>query len=485
MAFKCSLLTLSCALDGELPTSTQAELESHLVSCERCKIGLQYLREETERIANLPRIHLPGGTIEALLQRTRVVELSLPEEGEGSGPGRVSAAAASASASGPAAEPIAGADELPVAGAPAGDDPSTLSVEVRGRPAGLGSGSLAAEVSRAEGAAAGPAGSGDTLSAPEPEPRIAPAPPPPPSADRRAGARARDDRPLEQRPPTPTPEPEPARVSSERGVPAARDGGGDTAPAPGAAPAPEASAAPAARARRARRPPQRGSDSARGRDASGQRPGLLAGIWPRAAATVAVAVAVVLLGVHLAQPGSRPAALPPSPTPTPGTRAGGVGAPTPGAAKSPSASATPTAASSPTAAARPTAAPGQGALPSLTGATTIGGAAAGYSVQTVRYGLHADGFWIVLQLVGGHGVPRTTVGFSGPTTLDVELQGVRPGIPVPAPQAGMVVTGVTAGGGGTTALYTLHLAHAVQVSPSYLAGSLTGPSGERLILILH
>ncbi|HUY61817.1 MAG TPA: zf-HC2 domain-containing protein, partial [Candidatus Dormibacteraeota bacterium] len=91
---KCSLLTLSCALDGELPTPRQAELEAHLVSCDRCRTGMQYLREETERITSLPRLSLPELTIEALLARTKVADapttgddaLLLPLMGAGTPP---------------------------------------------------------------------------------------------------------------------------------------------------------------------------------------------------------------------------------------------------------------------------------------------------------------------------------------------------------------------------------------------------------------
>ncbi|HUY53794.1 MAG TPA: zf-HC2 domain-containing protein [Candidatus Nanopelagicaceae bacterium] len=70
---KCSLLTLSCALDGELSKERQAELESHLVTCERCRTGMRYLREETERISQLVKVTVPAGTATALLERAKVI----------------------------------------------------------------------------------------------------------------------------------------------------------------------------------------------------------------------------------------------------------------------------------------------------------------------------------------------------------------------------------------------------------------------------
>ncbi|MGH7612055.1 MAG: zf-HC2 domain-containing protein [Candidatus Dormibacteria bacterium] len=69
---KCSLLTLSCALDGELSRERQAELDTHLVTCERCRTGMRYLREETERISQLSALQLSGSVTSALLERARV-----------------------------------------------------------------------------------------------------------------------------------------------------------------------------------------------------------------------------------------------------------------------------------------------------------------------------------------------------------------------------------------------------------------------------
>ncbi|MFZ0996088.1 MAG: zf-HC2 domain-containing protein [Candidatus Dormiibacterota bacterium] len=70
---KCSLLTLSCALDGELSRERQTELDAHLITCERCRTGMRYLREETERISLLTPVHLSEDRATALLERARVL----------------------------------------------------------------------------------------------------------------------------------------------------------------------------------------------------------------------------------------------------------------------------------------------------------------------------------------------------------------------------------------------------------------------------
>ena len=70
---KCSLLTLSCALDGELSRERQLELDAHLITCERCKTGMRYLREETERISLLAPVRLSEDKATALLERSRVL----------------------------------------------------------------------------------------------------------------------------------------------------------------------------------------------------------------------------------------------------------------------------------------------------------------------------------------------------------------------------------------------------------------------------
>ena len=83
---KCSLLTLSCALDGELSRERQSELEAHLVTCERCRTGMRYLRDETHRIAQLARVELSGATATALLERARVVVAPEPDAPQADAP---------------------------------------------------------------------------------------------------------------------------------------------------------------------------------------------------------------------------------------------------------------------------------------------------------------------------------------------------------------------------------------------------------------
>ena len=55
---RCSLLVLSSYLDGELPPERASELEAHLIACSRCSTALGYLREESQRVAGLMRVHV-------------------------------------------------------------------------------------------------------------------------------------------------------------------------------------------------------------------------------------------------------------------------------------------------------------------------------------------------------------------------------------------------------------------------------------------
>ena len=70
---KCSLLTLSSYLDGELDAARRAEVEAHLVGCDRCRAGLEYLREETERFGALGRVHVPDGAVPGFLQQLGLI----------------------------------------------------------------------------------------------------------------------------------------------------------------------------------------------------------------------------------------------------------------------------------------------------------------------------------------------------------------------------------------------------------------------------
>ncbi|HEY2704775.1 MAG TPA: zf-HC2 domain-containing protein [Candidatus Dormibacteraeota bacterium] len=75
---KCSLLTLSCYVDGELPAPRKGELEAHLVGCHRCRAGLGHLREEVERVQGLARVHLPETSVRLLLEQTRLIAAGDP-----------------------------------------------------------------------------------------------------------------------------------------------------------------------------------------------------------------------------------------------------------------------------------------------------------------------------------------------------------------------------------------------------------------------
>ena len=66
---KCSLLALSSYLDDELDPGRRAEIEAHLVGCERCQKGLECLREETERFGALGRVHVPDDAVSGFLQQ--------------------------------------------------------------------------------------------------------------------------------------------------------------------------------------------------------------------------------------------------------------------------------------------------------------------------------------------------------------------------------------------------------------------------------
>lgn len=205
---KCSLLTLSCALDGELSKERQAELESHLVTCDRCRTGMRYLREETERISQLARVHIPPTTTTALLERARVVAPAAPGPTD-SDRGRESAESGAtildlpetggtALAGGLAAMPAVpdptlwssanplpvpadreGPDGIPVSGSPAAespedvsaapiaaDDPGEEAASREGADAG-GGGQLPGDLATESGNPPGPAPTGSPLEPPE------------------------------------------------------------------------------------------------------------------------------------------------------------------------------------------------------------------------------------------------------------------------------------------------------------------------------
>ena len=187
--------------------------------------------------------------------------------------------------------------------------------------------------------------------------------------------------------------------------------------------------------------------------------------WTRTGTIAVAALAVFLIGWALTH----------RTTPTPAPAKTAHSSPTPSSSHSPSAS--------PSAPA--TTAPGL----NLTGEQTFGGGGSGYQMQTARYGLHQNGtqLWVVFQMVSGSGSPKITTGFDGATTLYVEMQGVSPGVAVPQPPSGELVTSVKVGHvpGFSGAVYVLQLSRAAQVSGYLLPGTDTGSAGERVVLQLQ
>jgi hypothetical protein len=187
--------------------------------------------------------------------------------------------------------------------------------------------------------------------------------------------------------------------------------------------------------------------------------------WARTGTIAVAALAVFLIGWALTH---RTA-----PTPAPTRTA--QSSPTPNVSRSPGASPSAPATTAP-------------AL-NLTGEQTFGGGGSGYQMQTARYGLHQNGtqLWVVFQMVSGSGSPKITTGFDGPTTLYVEMQGVSPGVAVPQPPSGELVTSVKVGQvpGFTGAVYILQLSRAAQVSGYLLPGTESGSAGERVVLQLQ
>ena len=187
--------------------------------------------------------------------------------------------------------------------------------------------------------------------------------------------------------------------------------------------------------------------------------------WARTGTIAVAALAVFLIGWALTHRAA--------PTPAPARTA--HSSPTPNSSHSPGASPSAPATTAP-------------AL-NLTGEQTFGGGGSGYQMQTARYGLHQNGtqLWVVFQMVSGSGSPKITTGFDGPTTLYVEMQGVSPGVAVPQPPSGELVTSVKVGQvpGFTGAVYILQLSRAAQVSGYLLPGTDTGSAGERVVLQLQ
>ncbi|MGA7987439.1 MAG: zf-HC2 domain-containing protein [Candidatus Dormiibacterota bacterium] len=71
---RCSLLALSSYLDSELGIEPTGELEAHLLACDRCRTAIGHLREETQRIGGLARVHIPDGAVHELFSQIGLIE---------------------------------------------------------------------------------------------------------------------------------------------------------------------------------------------------------------------------------------------------------------------------------------------------------------------------------------------------------------------------------------------------------------------------
>ncbi len=78
---RCSLLALSSYIDAELDPEPSGELEAHLVACERCRTAIAHLREESSRIGDLARVHVPDDAVHELFSQIGLIaeEDDLPE----------------------------------------------------------------------------------------------------------------------------------------------------------------------------------------------------------------------------------------------------------------------------------------------------------------------------------------------------------------------------------------------------------------------
>ncbi len=78
---RCSLLALSSYIDTELDLEPAGELQAHLVACERCRTAMGHLREESERIGALARVHVPDDAVHDLFSQMGLIaeEDELPE----------------------------------------------------------------------------------------------------------------------------------------------------------------------------------------------------------------------------------------------------------------------------------------------------------------------------------------------------------------------------------------------------------------------
>jgi hypothetical protein len=71
---RCSLLALSSYIDAELDIEPAGELEAHLLACDRCQTAMGHLREESQRIGGLARVHIPDGAVHELFSQIGLID---------------------------------------------------------------------------------------------------------------------------------------------------------------------------------------------------------------------------------------------------------------------------------------------------------------------------------------------------------------------------------------------------------------------------
>jgi hypothetical protein len=65
---------LSSYIDAELEIEPTGELEAHLLACDRCRTAIGHLREESERIGGLARVHIPDGAVHDMFSQIGLIE---------------------------------------------------------------------------------------------------------------------------------------------------------------------------------------------------------------------------------------------------------------------------------------------------------------------------------------------------------------------------------------------------------------------------
>ena len=498
---RCSLLVLSSYIDSELEPARRGELEAHLVGCARCSTALGYLREESERLGGLARVHVPEPAAHQLFADLALIAPDdlLPEH-----------------VASPRARPQSTTEAPPWLGEqpgkalpwkpptrvrrapeqPIGPEPRAVVQPPGAVAVATPPDQLEMPVPMATPFAAPPV---IEVEVPGSRVRAEPAPPAMPPRRARAGPvqRIRDAIGLRfalmsggkldvedsieivtGTPPAPVAkQPEEAPIATPMHTMIQPDTTRPLvepmslhAPAPGL---PEVAGIPLAPARprvpgrhmrsvahtgRRLRPnwPSRPAVGVPARDRR---------LWAYGAAVLVLMLIGLLVGKSVSAP--RQATAPPAthPSSAPG-----------GHAASP---AVPSAAPTPRPTPVPTPSPNN-----LTGTKTLGGPSSGFVISGLRYGSHPGDFRVVYDIDSdaAHGVaPQVVAGFGGPTTLYIEFSSVSAVGTPPAPVAGNVVTAVRLLSPspitGRT-IYEFTLAHPVKLSAYYLT------NGVRLVVDL-